>query len=36
VQASLVYVEREIGATVARHSEYRDENFVGFTLTMRS
>lgn len=35
LQASLAYVEREVSATVGRTTTSQDENFAGFTLTMR-
>lgn len=35
VQASLAYVEREVSARIGRESFSQDENFAGFTLTMR-
>ncbi|MBL8531396.1 MAG: hypothetical protein JNK94_06650 [Hyphomonadaceae bacterium] len=35
VQASIAYVEREISTTVGRESFSQNENFAGFTLTMR-
>lgn len=35
VQASIAYVEREISTTVGRESFAQNENFAGFTLTMR-
>jgi hypothetical protein len=35
MQASLAYVEREVSATVGRTTFNNDENFAGFTLTMR-
>ncbi|MDX2276471.1 MAG: hypothetical protein NW206_13560 [Hyphomonadaceae bacterium] len=36
VQASLAYVEREISAQVGRHSHSENEQFAGFTLTMKN
>ncbi len=35
IQASLAYVEREIRRTVGTQGFKQDENFAGFTLTMR-
>ncbi len=35
IQASLAYVEREVSARIGRESFSQDENFAGFTLTMR-
>ncbi|MBL8542287.1 MAG: hypothetical protein JNJ63_00625 [Hyphomonadaceae bacterium] len=34
-QASIAYVEREISASTGVYTVYQDENFAGFTLTMR-
>ncbi len=34
-QASIAYVEREISANTGVYTVYQDENFAGFTLTMR-
>lgn len=34
-QASIAYVEREISASNGVQTVYQDENFAGFTLTMR-
>mgnify|MGYP000142924356 CR=1 FL=1 len=35
VQASLAYVEREVSVRVGRETISQDEDFAGFTLTMR-
>jgi len=35
VQASLAYVEREVSVRVGRETISQEENFAGFTLTMR-
>lgn len=35
MQASVAYVEREISANVGRHSHSENEQFAGFTLTMK-